>query len=416
MTEPSDSAGRTSFRRRSGKWVAVALTIVLGLVAAGIVAFVVFVRSSGPGDPGDFYVAPSPLPEDEPGTVIRSEELDEPPAGSRAWKILYLSKSYTGEPTAVSGLLFVPTTPAPEGGRQVVASTHGTIGIAFQCGGSNLGPSYYPAIDGLEEFLRAGYVVAATDYQGLGTPGPHPYLVGESEAAAALDAVRAARLFAPAEAGSRFAVYGASQGGQAALFTGQEASSYAPDLDLVGVAAAAPATDLANLFEANRDTTFGRVLSAYTIDAWTKIYPQLDIDELVTRAAQPVVRQIAGLCILVDRNSTISAALVSELLRISYLKAVPWEVEPWKGLISLNSPGAEWIGAPVYIAQGEADMLVRPEITRDFVERLCRQNETVEYRTYPGVGHVQVGGAASAGVVEWVADRFAGEPAPTTCS
>jgi hypothetical protein len=87
----------------------------------------------------------------------------------------------------VSGLIFVPDTPAPEEGRPVVASTHGTIGIAS---GRRLEPGaeLLPPIDGLNEFLRAGYVVVAPDYQGLGTFGPHPYLVGESEAAAALDA------------------------------------------------------------------------------------------------------------------------------------------------------------------------------------------------------------------------------------
>src|SRR5271170_2262080 len=78
--------------------------------------------------------------------------------------------------------------------------------------------------------LDRGYVVAATDYPGLGTPEVHPYLVGESEAHAVLDSVRAARAIPEAAAGARFAAWGHSQGGQAALFTGIEASRYAPEL------------------------------------------------------------------------------------------------------------------------------------------------------------------------------------------
>jgi hypothetical protein len=128
--------------------------------------------------------------------------------------VLYLSRSYTGAPTAVSGLLFTPTTPAVAGGRNVVAFTHGTTGVDSGCAPSNIGPSYWSAIDGLTTFLQAGYDVVAPDYQGLGTPGPHPYLVGDAEATATLDEVRAARQFAPAQASARFVVWGASRAGR----------------------------------------------------------------------------------------------------------------------------------------------------------------------------------------------------------
>ena len=91
---------------------------------------------------------------------------------------------------------------------------------------------------------KAGYVVAATDYEGLGTPGVHPYLVGESEGRGVLDAARAAKALAATDAGDQVLVFGHSQGGQAALFAGELAASYAPELTVLGVAAAAPAADV----------------------------------------------------------------------------------------------------------------------------------------------------------------------------
>ena len=100
---------------------------------------------------------------------------------------------------------------------------------------------------GLREMIERGYIVAATDYPGLGTTGPHPYLVGVSEARAVIDFVRAARSIENNDAGNRFTVGGYSQGGQAAVFTGMIAKTYAPELDLLGVAAAAPATNLITL-------------------------------------------------------------------------------------------------------------------------------------------------------------------------
>jgi acetyl esterase/lipase len=397
--------------RRRGFSVLAFLVVVVALVGAGVVEFLGGVKSPAPGP---FYLEPAPLPTGPPGTVVRAQPLAGAPDGALAWKVLYLSRSYTGARTALSGLLFVPRTPPPGGGRHVVAFTHGTVGVAPSCAVSN-GRKFWPHIDGLGEFLRAGDDVVVPDYQGLGTHGPHPYLVGDAEATATLDAVRAAHLFAPAHGGTRFVVWGASQGGQAALFTGQQARAYAPDLHLAGVAAAAPATDLEELFKVNRDGTFGRVLSAYTLDTWSQVYPQLRLDQVVTRFAQPVVRGLAKICISAD-NGPIAAGAVSLVLKLSYLHTLPWDLEPWRQLLKLNTPGAATIPAPILITQGDADKLVRPAVTREFAKRLCTQGVTVDYRGYPGVDHIRAGPASAPDVVRWIAERFAGARAPSTCA
>lgn len=132
---------------------------------------------------------------------------------------------------------------------------------------------------------------------------------------------------------------------------------------------------------------------------------------MVTRPARPVVRRIAGICIAVDRNATIAAALVAQLLRISYLKERPWDIEPWKGLIAENSPGRVRIGAPIMITQGEADRLITPPITRDFVDELCGKGESITYALTPGRPRARRPGD----VAEWLADRFAGKPPPSDC-
>ena len=120
--------------------------------------------------------------------------------------------------------------------------------------------------------VERGYVVSATDYPGLGTPGPHPYLVGISEGRAVLDSVRAARELPGAGGGRRFAVWGHSQGGQASLYTGILAKTYAPELNLVGVAAAAPATELAKLMAEDLNTNGGRNLAAMTLWSWARVF------------------------------------------------------------------------------------------------------------------------------------------------
>jgi pimeloyl-ACP methyl ester carboxylesterase len=145
---------------------------------------------------------------------------------------------------------------------KVIAYTHGTGGVASDCAPSLVtNQAQQPLLfEGGGELLRAGYVVAASDYEGLGTPGPHPYLVGESEAMNELDVVRAARNLTEAHAGDEFVVWGHSQGGHASLFTGQLAAGYAPELRLLGVVAGAPMPNLADLFQVNIRTTVGKIL------------------------------------------------------------------------------------------------------------------------------------------------------------
>ena len=187
--------------------------------------------------------------------------------------MLYRSTGYDGKPTAVSGTVVVPDGKPPPGGRKVIAYTHGTVGVASNCAPSLVKGLAQPLFyEGGGALLRAGYVIAASDYQGLGTPGPHPYLVGASEAMNELDAVRAARNLTQAHASADFAVWGHSQGGHAALFTGQIAPSYAPELHLFGVAAGAPVPNLIDLFRVNIKSMVGKVLIAMALQSWASVY------------------------------------------------------------------------------------------------------------------------------------------------
>ena len=150
--------------------------------------------------PGSFYRIDQSDVAGPPGRIIRTEPLSGAPAGAEASRILYVSTDHHGKLVAVSGVIVVPSGPVPEGGRPVYAWAHPTTGISDRCAPS-LNPDVLEKIHGLEGLLAKGMVVVATDYPGLGTPGPHPYLVGESEGHSILDSVRAARNFKQARAG-----------------------------------------------------------------------------------------------------------------------------------------------------------------------------------------------------------------------
>jgi acetyl esterase/lipase len=357
--------------------------------------------------------AGSALGADRPGHLIRAEFMPGAPDGARAYRVLYWSRGLSGEPIQVSGVVILPRgTPPPEG-RPIVAWAHPTTGVVSRCAPS-LARVFFGSVQGLRDMLARGYVVAATDYPGLGTPEAHPYLVGASEARAVLDSVRAARDIPDARTGDRFAVWGHSQGGQAALFAGLEATRYAPELKLVGVAAAAPATDLAALMSEDLGTGGGNNITAMTLWSWSRVYGA-PTTKVVTPQAEPVIDRLANLCIerwfdlLTRRGPT--QALERSFLRVNDLA----DQEPWRRLLEENSPGPLPPDIPVFLAQGSADGLVRPAVTESYRERFCRAGVKVSFVLLPGVRHAFVARDIAGAAIDWIADRFANQPAPTNC-
>jgi acetyl esterase/lipase len=345
------------------------------------------------------------------GELIRSEAMAGAPDAARAYRILYRSEGLRGEPIAVSGVVIVPKRPSAMTGRSIIAWAHPTTGLVPVCAPS-LARVFFASIPGLREMLRQGYVVAATDYPGLGTAGPHPYLVGLSEGRAVLDSVRAARSMTGS--GSAFAVWGHSQGGHAALYAGILAADYAPELRLVGVAAAAPATDLGTLLADNRGTTGGTNITAMTLWSWSQIYGE-PLASVVTPQGRSAMDALARRCIEryfdVFTRRRPSKALARSFLKVDDIS----DREPWRSLLRANSPGTLSTTVPVFLAQGTGDTLVLPAVTRSYMEELCRAGSTVQWDPLEGVGHLFVARDSAGAAIAWIGARFAGRPAPNYC-
>jgi hypothetical protein len=193
------------------------LDLLIRALAVSCVVAMCFV-GGGAQSQSPFYRAPPQEIAGRPGTLIRQEPLGlAAPFGASVVRVLYRSTGLHDESFPVSGVVIIPPGPMPREGRPIVAWAHPTTGVVPRCAPS-LAMFLIQQIQGVREMVQRGYIVAATDYPGLGTPETHPYLVGESEARAVLDSVRVARALTGAPA--RFAVWGHSQGGQAALFTG----------------------------------------------------------------------------------------------------------------------------------------------------------------------------------------------------
>lgn len=357
--------------------------------------------------PTDVRTVPESLPEGEPGDLIALAPRTGPdlPAGAQGWDVLYQSEGVDGQAVAVSGRVYAPGGPSPAEGRPVVSWAHGTVGVADACAPSLTGHQ----VPGLAELLGAGYVVAATDYEGLGTPGTHPYLVGDSEARSVLDAARAAARIDGAGAGDQVVAAGHSQGGHAVLFAGALVEDYAPELDLLGVVASAPAAELTTLLRSAVPISLAFGLVASAIYAYDQTYDELVLEDVLTPAAIERIGVVEEVCLQGVTDA------FSDQLTSAWLVDNPLDVEPWATRVAENEPGSAEISAPVLVVQGTVDFVVFASSTNTAVERLCDGGNTVDYRRYPGAGHGEVLAEAGPEVLAWIAERVAGNDAVATC-
>jgi dipeptidyl aminopeptidase/acylaminoacyl peptidase len=368
-----------------------------------------------PGDPPSFYEPPRSLADLAPGEIIRSESITPAPAGAEAHRILYVSTDEHDQPIAVSGVVFVPIGSAPAAGRPIIAWAHGTTGVADRCAPSLVYPDGGASrVPELTRFLAQGAIVVTTDYPGLGTPGIHPYLVGASEGRAVLDSIRAARAFTNEADDAKAVVYGHSQGGHAVLFAAEIAEGYAPDVDLVGAAAMAPPTDLAELMEADQGEAAGVVLTSLAITSWSKYYPDTHARDIVKTIYLPAVADVGRTCIATNEESlpTLPDVLT---LRDRFLKGNPTTNSAWHPHFVANSPATTIRGTPLLVAQGLIDDLVRPEVTEEYVDRQCQDGADVTLRTYPKAGHFSLRTIAAPDVADWMLARLDGQPTTSNC-
>lgn len=376
------------------------------------VLFCSVVVAAGPAAADDEDVAPDTLRSAKPGAIFRIWPLAGGVSpGYKGYRVLYRSTDFNDQPVAVTGAIIFPDSPSDKP-RNVVAWAHPTTGVVSRCA-PTLIPDIAGTIMGIDDLTDQGYVIVAPDYVGLGTRYHHPYLIGVSASHSVLDAVRAARELKDAHAGHRFAVWGHSQGGHAAIFTGLTATTYAPELKLLGVAAAAPATNLYELFKADRDTASGRSLTAMTMLSWSRVF-NLPLANFVNADAIPRFEKLASDCI--ETLSDFSKETHDEkALQRSFLKVDPLEDPRLREIMDRNTPGPLPADIPVFLAQGSADTLVRPAITRQYMAGLCKAGAHVKLYVMQGGGHLWAGRDSASAAVAWMGKRFAGQAPPSDC-
>jgi pimeloyl-ACP methyl ester carboxylesterase len=370
--------------------------------------------SQGDGGVSTFYTWGGAIP-DTPGKLLRSEPLD-PALGLAAgaqFRILYTSTDGIGGTArvVVSGAYFVPKGTPPEGGWKLLAWAHGTTGIADICAPSWNARSPRDAAY-LNAWLNQGYAIVATDYQGLGTPGPHPYLAVRPEAYSVLDSVRAVLAAFPNLA-NRVVVIGQSQGGGAAFATAGLAPGYAPELTIAGGVATGvpffgsfvprPSSEQAD----KADPTVAYAL--YLAIMLQQRDPSRPADLLVTARARPLLEAARNTCIGTLFREVAQAGLNrGNALLPGYATALTSAL-PTLQYATMHLP------MPLFVGTGTQDRDVPPAGQLALVRNACAQGSVVEAHLYAGLDHGGTVNASLKDSVPFVRKVMAREPVAMVC-
>lgn len=360
-------------------------------------------------DQDGFYQPPDPLPAGNHGDLLRVQPIAGAPDGVTWQRLMYLSKSVSGRHIAVTAVLTLPAAEPPEGGWPLIAHAHGTTGIADVCAPSlslSSGGPHAGEIRLLSSSVaRDRFALVSTDYEGLGVPGRHPYLVGVSAGRSVLDAVLAARQLEGIDRSGAVGIIGYSQGGHAAAWANQLAPKWAPGLDISGVLAGAPASEVPQWVALDASATrpllqARQVMVAAGLAATDE---RFSLDEALSPAGHTVLEQL-------DQDCEPALPAGEPLTRVDLTTT-----EPWAAALAGNVPGSARGAAPVLIVHSRTDIVIPLEQGEEFAARLCHSGQIVELRILPEGEHVPTAVPAYQQGLEWLQGLRTGAPPRSTC-
>ncbi|MBU3593539.1 alpha/beta fold hydrolase [Polynucleobacter sp. 71A-WALBACH] len=386
------------------------------------------------------------------GQIVKQEKIKTSVKGAQAWKIAYISSDVVGRKTISTGLIVAPIGQAPKEGRPILAWAHGTTGSAQNCGPSQIiNPASplneYFLMDGnswtdygipnLEEFIKEGYVVVATDYQGQGGGGRHQYAIAGTNGRDAINSARAASSMKGVGAGKKTIIYGWSQGGGATIaaaslldYQAQQGTAadnlqylgfvgLAPD-DVAAVLPRPPADEVAtikimnDLTQANVPNVF--LFAHYVMALWgaEAAYPNLKISDILTEEGAKVVDRLASnKCVHVMADS-FSYAYGDQYK--SLIKPQPSNSLAWLNAFIDSSVQPVKPVAPVVIYWGTKDTAVPPVMHELYQKQMCAMGANVGRIQLPGEQtHFTTPGVSAPMYLNWVKDRIAGKPLANGC-
>lgn len=372
--------------------------------------------AQGDGGVSAFYMPDAAIPA-APGKMIRTEPQTADtslPSAAQAFRILYSSVNGLGdkkEPIAVSGSVFLPKGTAPAGGWPLIAWAHGTVGIADVCAPSTKARTERDS-KYLSHWLDQGYAVVASDYQGLGTPGGHPYLATRPAAYSVLDSIRAVQTDPTFSIGKPVVLVGQSQGGGAAFATAGEAAAYAPELDIRGTVATGTPYFTNDTAPAVRDPNAVSGVLAYSMYIMylaEQADPNFKIADYASDIGKPVFETTRTQCLmdtwtLIEKDKISQATLFAKDPTPDTAKYFP-----------LMTYATLKVKGPLFLGTGGMDKDVPPPGQERLFNDACKAGSLIEHHVYAKLDHSGTVNGSLADSTPFVKKAFAGEAITGNC-
>jgi hypothetical protein len=366
-------------------------------------------------DSDPFYAQPNPMPDVAPGTVLASRPTTVRalaiPVPVRAWQVKYLSTDTRGAPAADIATIIQPLVQPPKAQRKLVSYQTAYDGLDADCAPSyafatGINPPFYEEAAMLP-LLVAGYTVVSADYE-----GPHyQWAAGVNSGHGVLDGVRATQSFAPAGLNgpaTPTALWGYSGGALASQWANELAATYAPELNIVGVAAGGVPADIGAIARAIDGTALSGVYFGATVGL-SRAYPEIHIDALLTDRGKAAFETLGHQCI-----GEFAVQFAFRHMRDYVTVPELLDVPAVRGVIAENTMGQRLPYAPTYIYQGTNDELAITPPVDNLVATYCGMGAKVQYVKILGE-HLTTAGTGVPGALAYVQGRLNGRPAPSSC-
>ena len=366
-------------------------------------------------DGEDFWTPPDPLP-GQPGDVIWARHHGNIENGS-VYLLLYRSESVCGQPRAVTAWVAIPDGEPPAKGRPILTYGHGTKGNADQCAPTKAGTYDTWQFSGLLAGLMGrGFVFIAPDYEGLGTPGPHPYAQAGMYGKNMLDAARAVQRFEPASAANEVVFMGFSAGGSALAKASEIADKYAPELKLLGgiglAGAFVSSLGASDLIMRGPNRAAMILVAAGSETAYgAEIAP---VSRLLTDFGADTLEAVEELCVG-ELLSYYRQFTPEELFRF------PWDPAFTNGTNEtgqINALGLAPGHIPLLVIHPAFDLWIDPSAIVEYASKVCSYGQEVAVRWQADIGHsymLHADPGVRAEIFDWIDGRLSATKPPSDC-
>jgi hypothetical protein len=366
-----------------------------------------------------FYQPPAGFEHAEPGTVLRSRDVELAflgviPQRFAATQMLYRTTDMHGAPEATVTTVVVPAERTPESPCPILSYQCAIDAVAGSCFPSYALRRGAKAVGALAQFellliaaaLAEGWAVSVPDHEGPDGTWGAPYEPGYR----VLDGIRAVLCSEQLDLDkdAPIGLWGYSGGGLATAWAAEVTGSYAPELNIVGAVLGSPVGDLGNTFRRLNGTIYSG-LPAMVVAALAHIYP--DLDQVIQDHATVEGRALLD---LVEEMTTVAAVIKMVRKDMGSLVDLPLEE-------ILDTPAVQHVFAdiklgtaapkpPVLILQAVHDQIVSVADIDALADTYSDGGSDVTYHRDLFSEHMLLHPMSAPMTLRWLRDRFAGRP------